>query len=98
MTKENRSKGGKIGGKISMAKMSKESRSKGGKNRPAHKIGVWYDAYCNNPKCVALTTVGKVKLGQSRENDPPSRHQYNDKNGKSVQCGYYKIRLNEVSI
>ena len=69
---------GKIGGKI------------GGKsqNRPAHKIGIWYKAYCHNPNCVEKREDGNGKLGKSKVNDPPSRH----------QCGNYKIRLNKVSI
>jgi hypothetical protein len=87
MSKESKSKGGKI----SMAQMSKDSKSKGGKNQnnAAHKSDVWYEAYCDNPNCVALPLDGKVKLGKSRENARSSRHQYNDKNGKSVLCGNY---------
>ena len=95
---------GKIGGKISMAKMSVESKAKGGKiggkNKPAHKDGVWYDAYCDNPNCVEKTADGNGKLGKSKVGTYPSRHQYSDENGKTTNCGkgtrglgYYRIRI-----
>ena len=80
-----------------IAKMSLESKAKGRKiggksqNNAAHKDGVWFNAFCDNPNCVEKSEDGNGKLGKSEEGKPTSRHQYRS-NGKALDCGRYRIR------
>ena len=77
---------GKIGGKS--------------QNNAAHKDGVWYNAFCDNPNCVEKSEDGNGKLGKSKEGSYPSAHKYKDENRKTTNCGkgtrglgYYRIRI-----